>query len=96
MIFFILLIFVCLIKCYKWFLVDCRFVDGIEVIVYCVNFGSMMGLVELGIKVWLEFNDDFKKKLKFGWCLVDYENGYFIGVDILVLNCVLKVVLIVG
>lgn len=85
-------IFVCLIKCYKCFFVDVWFEDGSEIIVYCVNSGLMMGLKDFEIKIWFELNDDFKKKLKYGWCLVDYENGYFMGVDILVLNCLFKVV----
>jgi len=41
----------------------------------------MMGLAEPGSKIWLEPNDDPKKKLKFGWRLVDHENGHFTGVD---------------
>jgi sugar fermentation stimulation protein A len=41
----------------------------------------MMGLAEPGMRIWLEPNDDPKKKLKYGWRLVDHENGHFTGVD---------------
>ncbi|MEP5728869.1 MAG: DNA/RNA nuclease SfsA [Sulfitobacter sp.] len=70
-----------LIKRYKRFLADCTLEDGREVVAHCANPGSMMGLAEPNSKIWLEPNDDPKKKLKFGWRLVDHENGHFTGVD---------------
>ncbi|MCX7558474.1 DNA/RNA nuclease SfsA [Sulfitobacter sp. F26204] len=70
-----------LIRRYKRFLADCRLEDGREVTAHCANPGSMMGLAEPGMKIWLEPNDDPKKKLKYGWRLVDHENGHFTGVD---------------
>ena len=70
-----------LIRRYKRFLADCTLEDGREVVAHCANPGSMMGLAEPGMKIWLEPNDDPKKKLKFGWRLVDHENGHFTGVD---------------
>lgn len=85
-----------LIKRYKRFLADCRLADGTEVTAHCANPGSMMGLAEPGMKVWLEPNDDPKKKLKFGWRLVDHENGHFTGVDTSVPNRALKATLIAG
>lgn len=82
-----------LIKRYKRFLADVQLKDGREVTAHCANPGSMMGLAEPGIKVWLEPNDDPKKKLKFGWRLVDHENGHFTGVDTSVPNRALKAAL---
>ncbi len=70
-----------LIRRYKRFLADCRLEDGREVTAHCANPGSMMGLAEPGMRIWLEPNDDPKKKLKYGWRLVDHENGHFTGVD---------------
>lgn len=78
-----------LIRRYKRFLADCLLPDGREVTAHCANPGSMMGLAEPGSKIWLEPNDDPKKKLKFGWRLVDHENGHFTGVDTAVPNRVL-------
>ncbi|SDX30101.1 sugar fermentation stimulation protein A [Ruegeria halocynthiae] len=82
-----------LIRRYKRFLADCRLEDGQEVTAHCANPGSMMGLAEPGEKIWLEPNDDPKKKLKYGWRLVDHENGHFTGVDTSVPNRALRTAL---
>lgn len=82
-----------LIRRYKRFLADCTLADGREIIAHCPNPGSMMGLAEPGMKIWLEPNDDPKKKLKFGWRLVDHENGHFTGVDTSVPNRALRAAL---
>jgi len=85
-----------LIRRYKRFLADCRLEDGREVTAHCANPGSMMGLAEPGMKIWLEPNDDPKKKLKYGWRLVDHENGHFTGVDTSVPNRALRTALEAG
>ena len=85
-----------LIRRYKRFLADCRLEDGREVTAHCANPGSMLGLAEPGTKIWLEPNDDPKKKLKWGWRLVDHENGHFTGVDTSVPNRALKAALEAG
>jgi sugar fermentation stimulation protein A len=82
-----------LIRRYKRFLADMRLDDGREVTAHCANPGSMLGLAEPGVKAWLEPNDDPRKKLKFGWRLVDHENGHFTGVDTSVPNRALKAAL---
>ena len=82
-----------LIRRYKRFLADCTLADGRDVTAHCANPGSMMGLAEPGMKIWLEPNDDPKKKLKFGWRLVDHENGHFTGVDTSVPNRALRAAL---
>lgn len=82
-----------LVRRYKRFLTDCTLEDGREITAHCANPGSMMGLAEPGCKVWLEPNDDPKKKLKYGWRLVDHENGHFTGVDTSVPNRALKAAL---
>ncbi|MGR3617561.1 MAG: DNA/RNA nuclease SfsA [Paracoccaceae bacterium] len=79
-----------LIRRYKRFLADCTLADGQEVTAHCANPGSMMGLATPGMKIWLEPNDDPKKKLKYGWRLVDHEDGHFTGVDTSVPNRALK------
>ena len=82
-----------LIRRYKRFLADARLEDGREITAHCANPGSMMGLADEGMKIWLEPNDDRKKKLKYGWRLVDHENGHFTGVDTSVPNRTLKAAL---
>ncbi|MBE0412040.1 DNA/RNA nuclease SfsA [Yoonia sp.] len=83
-----------LIRRYKRFLADIRLENGHEVTAHCANPGSMMGLAEPGAKIWVEPNADPKKKLKFGWRLVDHENGHFTGVDTSIPNKVVKTALL--
>ncbi|KUP93725.1 sugar fermentation stimulation protein A [Tritonibacter horizontis] len=85
-----------LIKRYKRFLADCRLQDGQEITAHCANPGSMMGLAEPGMRVWLEPNDDPKKKLKYGWRLVEHASGDFTGVDTSVPNRALRAALEAG
>jgi len=82
-----------LIRRYKRFLADCVLDDGTEVTAHCANPGSMMGLAEEDMRIWLEPNDDPKKKLKYGWRLAEHENGHFTGVDTSVPNRALKAAL---
>ncbi len=85
-----------LIKRYKRFLADCQLEDGREITAHCANPGSMMGLAEPGTRIWLEPNDDPKKKLKFGWRLVEHSDGHFTGVDTSVPNKALRSALEAG
>lgn len=82
-----------LIRRYKRFLAECRLDDGTEVIAHCANPGSMLGLANPGTRIWLEPNDDPKKKLRFGWRLVQHLDGHFTGVDTAVPNRMLKAAL---
>ncbi|WP_299355353.1 DNA/RNA nuclease SfsA [uncultured Shimia sp.] len=79
-----------LLRRYKRFLADARLEDGREITAHCANPGSMMGLKDPDIRIWLEPNDDPKKKLKYGWRLVEHENGHFTGVDTSVPNRALR------
>ncbi|WP_341233150.1 DNA/RNA nuclease SfsA [uncultured Sulfitobacter sp.] len=85
-----------LIRRYKRFLADCTLEDGREVTAHCANPGSMMGLADPGMRIWLEPNDDPKRKLNYGWRLVDHENGHFTGVDTALPNRAVKAALIAG
>jgi len=79
-----------LIRRYKRFLADVALPDGSEIVAHCPNPGSMMGLAEPGTKIWLERNDDPRKKLDYGWRLVEHANGHFTGIDTSVPNKMLK------
>ena len=83
-----------LIRRYKRFLADIRLEDGREVTAHCANPGSMMGLAEEGMRIWVEPNDDPRKKLKYGWRLVEHADGQFTGVDTSVPNRALKAALL--
>ena len=82
-----------LIRRYKRFLADVTLADGQEITAHCANPGSMMGLAEPGMRVWLEPNDDPKKKLKYGWRLVEHDTGDFTGVDTAIPNRMLRAAL---
>ncbi|WP_135507226.1 DNA/RNA nuclease SfsA [Roseovarius aestuariivivens] len=85
-----------LIRRYKRFLADIRLDDGTEAVAHCANPGSMMGLADPGTRIWVEPNDDPKKKLKYGWRLVDHGDGHFTGVDTGLPNRALKAALKAG
>ena len=55
-----------LVRRYKRFLADIVLEDGREVVAHCANPGAMTGLARPGAVIWVEPNDDPKKKLKYG------------------------------
>jgi sugar fermentation stimulation protein A len=69
-----------LLRRYKRFLADIRLEDGREVTAHCPNPGSMLGMSDAGLRVWVEPNDDPKKKLKYGLRLIE-QNGALIVID---------------
>ena len=75
-----------LLRRYKRFLADIRLEDGTEAVAHCPNPGSMMGLADPGMTIWVEPNDDPKKKLKYGWRLVELPDGHWSGIDTAVPN----------
>ncbi len=85
-----------LVKRYKRFFADVELSNGRIVTAHCPNTGSMLGLANHGVKVWLEPNENPKKKLKYSWKLVDHENGHFTGVDTIVANKIVNEALLQG
>ena len=85
-----------LIRRYKRYLADIALEDGTEVAAHCPNPGSMLGLCEPGARIWVEPNENPRKKLNFGWRLVDNENGHFVGIDTSAANKIIKEALIIG
>ena len=80
-----------LIRRYKRFLADAVLEDsGHEVTAHCPNPGAMLGLAEPGMRIWLEPNDDPKKKLKHGWRLVELGESHLAGIDTGVPNRVVR------
>jgi sugar fermentation stimulation protein A len=71
-----------LIRRYKRFLADVVLEGSGEMVVaHCPNPGAMLGLADEGMRVWLEPNNDPKKKLKYGWRLAELPGGHLAGID---------------
>ena len=86
-----------LIRRYKRFLADVVLEEtGQEVTAHCPNPGAMLGLKDDGMRIWLEPNDDPKRKLKFGWRLAELSNGDFACIDTGIPNRVVKEALLGG
>ncbi len=85
-----------LIRRYKRFLADCVLEDGTEVTAHCPNPGAMLGLKDDGARIWLLPNDDPKKKLNYGWRLVELDDGHFAGIDAGLPNALVKEALAEG
>tara|TARA_R100000005_G_scaffold96642_1_gene85443 strand:- start:1041 stop:1769 length:729 start_codon:yes stop_codon:yes gene_type:complete len=69
-----------LIKRYKRFLADVEMADGRTLTAHVANSGSMMGLKEPGMTVWLSRSDNTKRKLPYSWELVEIEDA-FVGIN---------------
>ena len=67
---------------YKRFLADAVLEgSGREVTAHCPNPGAMLGLAAPGARIWLEPNDDPKRKLGFGWRIEELPGGGLAGID---------------
>ena len=64
-----------LIQRYKRFLADVRLDNGETVTATCPNTGSMMGLKEPGLKVWLSTSDSPTRKYRHTWEMVQVDLG---------------------
>lgn len=79
-----------LIRRYKRFLADVELDNGTVVTAHCANPGAMLGLKDEGLRIWLEPNDDPKRKLKYGWRLAELPGGHWAGIDTAVPNRIVK------
>jgi len=86
-----------LIRRYKRFLADAVLEEtGQEVTVHCPNPGAMLGLKDDGMRIWLEPNNDPRKKLNYGWRIAELSDGHFACIDTGLPNRVIKEALLDG
>lgn len=70
-----------LVKRYKRFLADVELEDGSVVTAHCANTGSMLGLKEPGITVYLSANDNPRARLAWRWEAVGLADGTIVGIN---------------
>ena len=70
-----------LVRRYKRFLADAVLADGTPVTAHCPNPGAMTGQAPPGARIWLEPNEDPRRKLSHGWRLAELGGGHLVCVD---------------
>ncbi len=85
-----------LIRRYKRFLADIVLEDGTQTTAHCANPGAMTGLATPGARIWVERNDDPRRKLRYSWKLVELNGGHMACVDTSLANRVVEEALRAG
>ena len=75
-----------LVRRWNRFLCEVALDTGQTVRAHCPNPGAMLGLSTPGLPVWVEPNDDPKRKLRYGWRLAELPGGHWAGIDTSVPN----------
>ncbi len=69
-----------LLKRYKRFMADIQLEDGTTITAHCANTGAMLGLTAPSSAVWVSYEDNPKRKLKYTWHLIQADNT-LIGIN---------------
>ncbi len=70
-----------LLQRYKRFLADIRLDSGEEITAHCANPGSMMGLKQAGMTVWVSPATNPKAKLAYRWEFARRDDGILAGIN---------------
>ena len=73
-----------LVKRYKRFFVDIKYKNKI-ITGHCPNSGSMMGLLNIGNKIWFSESDNLNRKLKYTLEIIEVEKR-MVGINTLLTN----------
>ena len=73
-----------LVKRYKRFFVDIKYKNKI-ITGHCPNSGSMMGLLNMGNKIWFSESDNLNRKLKYTLEIIEVEKK-MVGINTLLTN----------
>ena len=73
-----------LVKRYKRFFVDIKYKNKI-ITGHCQNSGSMMGLLNIGNKIWFSESDNLNRKLKYTLEIIEVEKK-MVGINTLLTN----------
>ena len=73
-----------LVKRYKRFFVDIKYKNKI-ITGHCPNSGSMMGLLNIGNKIWFSVSDNLNRKLKYTLEIIEVEKK-MVGINTLLTN----------
>jgi len=85
-----------LVQRYKRFLADIVLDDGREITAHCPNPGSMMGLKDAGMTVWVSPAANPRAKLGWRWDFARREDGILAGINTNVPNKLVKEALAEG
>lgn len=75
-----------LIKRYKRFLADVQLENGDVITVHTPNTGSMLGLSEPGMQIWLRDTQNPRRKYQFSWEITEPTKGNLVGVHTGIVN----------
>lgn len=73
------------LKRYKRFFIDCE-IDGEVKIAHCPNTGSMKSIIEEAKYVYVEYNDDPKKKLRYKAHIIELNSGALVCINTMLPN----------
>lgn len=80
-----------LIKRYKRFLADIMLPDGRIITIHCANTGAMTGCANPGDTVWYSISNNPKRKLPYSWELTHTQDNYWICVNTIKANQIVKI-----